>query len=1097
MFLVFFGAGVRIGEARVPGHRERGLTLLTQNVSALETNFRSVDLVETADVVLLQEVRLAARQQVRARQRLLPRWDVQFGAPSARSWQKGRLRVAYGGVAVLARRPHRLVSPAQGLLDSVLAHRGRSVHAMVPYGNGGRMVHVVSIYGHTSAGSCGKAAAHNAVLAEQVLLAASQLGEVPVVIAGDLNQDPDTVPAIILALATGEWYDVAAEWARRSGRPPAATFSKSGQWEDTRVGPGRSRIDVVLANRTAMAAVVDVRQDPHVVPASHHAGIFVKFAWERFTALAPRLQLPPPLRFDAVAPMPDEEESVLATDLLQAVPDVEELAVRDPAAAYALWSGAAEAFLRRRGATSGTGAGVRGLPAKVVWEPLAAPQGHGASAATTCLMRRLLGLRRRLREVRFRLARVLRGEALPDVYMWDLARTIRTLQKDGPRLVPEVPWARVVDLDLELVERTLTASILAEERAAARGRMEKFKRQLAEQTAAVWRVLRKDKAPPVGALQRPDGTMTADPVEVVSMVVEAWRPVFQAIPEQLHRADAFFQEYADDIGRLATPGPEQMPSGADLQAAVRRRSSSTAGGADGWRTTELQALPLVFFDALAAMIPAFATAGWPAALRTVAVSMIDAGKGPRPEDLRGISVLPVVTAIWDSAIFHTHRDWAAAFAPTAVCGAIRGLGTSDVAHSALAALELSVYTGVPRHGILWDKTKCFDRFLPDVTCPLLQHLGMSPAIVNLERAKATTYERFLKLGGVVRAFYRFSNGEPQGSAVTVLQCIALFAVLAARMERSVPSVAMTVYLDDTGTAEQAGDAAALADAVAEVRRFDAVSRQATNWKKTVGWATSARARRALRAIVPECRVTSRAGSLGIPFDATTRASLVAVGAKVEDSIDACCRIAGLPRAVQSRQVYLSGKAVAPLRYLSPFVQLPVQAATRLRTKVVQTLYRWRRGLRSVALVLTLLVPGHAVDPYQFKGEQGALFLSEASLGGPPMPPRHAGHVARGAGRRAPPCHGACVAASSGGGVLGMGVDSLRLLRAAGPPALADAYGLPGLVRARAPGGVAAGDGGGGMPGCQSTPGPPRSGRLPAQLRGHGVPPPRYDSDARA
>eukprot|EP00973_Karenia_brevis_P079582 11041626-Karenia_brevis.AAC.1 len=51
------------------------------------------------------------------------------------------------------------------------------------------------------------------------------------------------------------------------------------------------------------------------------------------------------------------------------------------------------------------------------------------------------------------------------------------------------------------------------------------------------------------------------------------------------------------------------PSGFDLMTAARRRDPDTTHGADGWRTRELEALPLSFWDRVAEVFTAARVAG--------------------------------------------------------------------------------------------------------------------------------------------------------------------------------------------------------------------------------------------------------------------------------------------------------------------------------------------------------------------------------------------------------------------------------------------------------------------------------------------------------
>eukprot|EP00972_Heterocapsa_arctica_P059776 8815725-Heterocapsa_arctica.AAC.1 len=110
-------------------------------------------------------------------------------------------------------------------------------------GDGRHSMHVMSIYGISGArGHIGRTKS-NGMIIEAALRRGDALGNVPVIIAMDANQDPETVAAMTGRMGMGWWVDAGAEWARRQGREPDATYDRSGKWASLAPGSCRTRID--------------------------------------------------------------------------------------------------------------------------------------------------------------------------------------------------------------------------------------------------------------------------------------------------------------------------------------------------------------------------------------------------------------------------------------------------------------------------------------------------------------------------------------------------------------------------------------------------------------------------------------------------------------------------------------------------------------------------------------------------------------------------------------------------------------------------------------------------------------------------------------
>ena len=214
------------------------LELVTANVTSLPANFAAVVKLP-GNVLALQETRLGEVSQ-RSQRSLLRRagWQSFWGKPQP-------LRVGERHVSAGNALPGG--APA-GAMQKILWDTGRWCHAEISYGSGAQLLHVMSVYGHAGDGSAHCNATNDTFL-RQVFVVAAELGQVPIFIVGDFNITVTASQVLSQVLASRNWLDAAASWARAHDMEPACTCY-------TQVTSRGSRLDLVLANSTAWQGVI-------------------------------------------------------------------------------------------------------------------------------------------------------------------------------------------------------------------------------------------------------------------------------------------------------------------------------------------------------------------------------------------------------------------------------------------------------------------------------------------------------------------------------------------------------------------------------------------------------------------------------------------------------------------------------------------------------------------------------------------------------------------------------------------------------------------------------------------------------------------------
>ena len=108
------------------------------------------------------------------------------------------------------------------------------------------------------------------------------------------------------------------------------------------------------------------------------------------------------------------------------------------------------------------------------------------------------------------------------------------------------------------------------------------------------------------------------------------------------------------------------------------RKYASAGSLDGWNWRELKALPVCWFDGLAAILRLTEVTGiWQEGMLDAYMVMIPKAEGnSTPLGQRLLSVLPVVYRLWATVRLEHLQEWCDSWLPSSVFSA--GKGRSSV-----------------------------------------------------------------------------------------------------------------------------------------------------------------------------------------------------------------------------------------------------------------------------------------------------------------------------------------------------------------------------------------------------------------------------------
>ncbi len=252
---------------------ETMLSVITANVHSLNHRVEEV-MTWDADVVLLQETKLTAHA-IKDVQGVVKRdgWTMVHGKPCPPGVGGGGQRKTRtsavteanrGGVAALVKAPKKPIAHPFNKHAQDLVESARWQRVKIPLAHGARCLTTSTVYGISGANDDARKKRQNEDLIAAAINDALDAGDDPYLICGDVNVDPEDSPSIAAAVEAGLLVDIGHAWAATQSEDehgnvvkiPDPTFSSHGPVPGM-AGPGVSRLDVILANPVAAAAVVN------------------------------------------------------------------------------------------------------------------------------------------------------------------------------------------------------------------------------------------------------------------------------------------------------------------------------------------------------------------------------------------------------------------------------------------------------------------------------------------------------------------------------------------------------------------------------------------------------------------------------------------------------------------------------------------------------------------------------------------------------------------------------------------------------------------------------------------------------------------------
>ena len=725
---------------------------------------------------------------------------------------------------------------------------------------------VLNSYGYATNPEFDHLAANEDML-EKAFQIVAQFGHIPIVITGDFQSDPDAYTCVQNAKNYAGWVDPLTTTDSLGNNCRPITYSRNADFHKPE--DNFSSIDAILLNPAAAAALTDMQ----VVyeDARQHAPIRAKFQWDRIFQRGYVLDKPAafnlthlPKKGNAID---TERLDICAKELWQNKYKRLIESNNDDKSWQSINDFAADVLLQS-GATYNKGPKGRGHK-PVFKSHVACPGQDPSGCAVTNKCAKLAKLHRFLNELEWRLGR--KATCYGDM------KITCDLQKKIAYLIPKISQCKWWNHEQHMFKEAISCvkqevhhELELQKQKEKRHRISEWKQKMitATRTKKVdkcvfdWMKM-KTSHPTPNLIRNKGGDIILSPIDAISEINSQWDDIFSAniLHEDPEKILSTVWPYISDKHK-----PADIPSltGFDLMQTAAARKNAAAPGLDGWRTTEVKALPLSVFNTIAKFFTQVenGTRKFPVNLGFVKQIILDKGGQDSPLQKRLITLLSIFVLSYTGLRFKQLQSWQGQIMPKQLFGGIKGRNMSEVFSQIQLEIDFAKQQGTDLIGLKLDKSKCFDRLIPSVTSSLFLAFGVPAGVVTFFIQLYTNLRRFLAYKEWISTTPTTApNGLIQGCSLSLLAINVHMAVWAIFMDR-IPHVNSSVFIDDSYLWAKAAHVEFLRMAIVATESWDTLIGQLLNSRKCQVWATSSASRKLAQQTWPNMQHTTNLEILG-------------------------------------------------------------------------------------------------------------------------------------------------------------------------------------------------------------------------------------------
>ena len=876
----------------------------------------------------------------------------------------GVKRLAYGGTAILA--PSEIAVPFTPEEDSTnlyqkLVDSKRVVATWIQCSTRTKIL-LFSIYAQTAASANTKILETNDAIFADVLEVCAQFGNIPCIIAGDLQLPPLQYPSLSNALNTLGWEDPIAEVNDYGEVVRPLTYSSDGSFPES--AEGCSSIDAVLLNHVAFAALDSIEL---VGTTSQHRPIRATFQWDRIYQIGHKLIKPAALDLSCV-----QAKLQVDNDALENIADqlwIEKFSAQDLPTTQDKWDAANQHCLEtllQAGAAWTEGNATRGEQ-PVFREAKISPGQTFTGCPKAKGLERHYKTLGRLQELITRSQRLARSHEDDHIN--------RTLYGKCRWALFELQyaqvWPRFAKPDTNQLRCAFTwlkQVIQAKEEKRKQFRIAAWKKRIKTSSEDSFRYVfhhlrNKSVSEPPNLVSDQDGHIIYNPQAAIREIKSQWDTVFgvnAAHVDPVEMLRIVWPYIKDHYCEVTLP----PITAHDLATQVRRRKAEAAPGLDGWRTCEMQILPDTCFKIFADILNQVeqTEAELPQVLTTAKQVLLNKNGESAPMQKRLITILPIVLVSYTGLRFRQLQDWQRSVMPEIIQGGVKGRFMSDVFSSIRLDVDRARATDEHVVGIKIDKSKCFDRLIPQQVAALFIAFGLPQTITN----------GFLKIYKGLRRFLSYkawcsprhttaANGVAQGCSLSLI-AINVVTKVWAHLILNIPHIQAKAFIDDAYLWVRIMYIHSLEKAWQITEFWDGISGQKLNGAKSTLWATDTTSRNTAMQTFPGIPLKLEVEVLGVVIYTSDRPSCSYPLDRTMRIVGDVKNIAALPLSRSVKARLIGTKPIPRCTYGSGVSRMPQAEVQKIQNEVATTLWDGRPHWRSRWLVLGFLGQPHRIEP---------------------------------------------------------------------------------------------------------------------------------------
>lgn len=829
---------------------------------------------------------------------------------------------------------------------------------------------VCSVYATTGASQEQSLHDQNDLLFADLFTIFAQFGEIPIILAGDFQSLPLSYPSISHAVNSQGWSDPLSTVDDDGTLNRPLTYSRDSLFSGQ--GEACSSIDAIPLNQTAFCALKSCR----VIETfgKQHRPIECTFNWHVLSHVGyvhyksapfdlsgiPHELLPSVQQGAEDSPVPvspEWEESWDAEFNLAVSPDdrwdmVNRFCIQQ---------------LLRQGATWGEGYRTRAQPPRFVSKTVCPPQLSNRCAATrhsTILFK----LQNRVDELFVRHSRGHKSAQDWFIFRQTSLKVSRALVE----LKAPLQWPLDSSLSLvhiQAVKCWVTQAIQQYTLDCKRSRINRWKQRLRESSQKgckyVFQHLKNKMIDePPNLIVDEQQNIIYQPDQAIQFLNDKWDSVYGTNTLHEHPLKMLETVWPYIAGKIHEASIPPIDAKA-LFRVIHRRKKNAAPGLDGWRTVELQALPISAFVPIAKFFQ-WAEDSFgdelPKMLTCTKQIILHKPGLATAMNKRLISILPALILSYTGARYEQLQDWQRTTMPSGIIGGIKGR-TMPMLHTALR-LEIDEAKSQDQGlvGIKLDKAKCFDRIIPSHASALFLAFGLPKGLVNLfTKLYRGLHRHMCYKGWVSPKPTTAANGVAQGCSLSLI-AINVHTKVWFHLLEHFPTITVRAYVDDAYLWCRIQALADLDHAVQLTKLWDSLNGQQLNDAKSSVWGTTTAARKAVQEQFPGMSLTLILDTLGTRIYTSDRQDFGFPDSTLRKACLAADCIGALPLPMKIRSFLVGAKVVPMITYAAHISRIPKLSMQKIQSAICKAIWRGRPMARSKRLVHLFHGQPHRTEP---------------------------------------------------------------------------------------------------------------------------------------